>query len=125
MRRLGVMILLMLGIAVMMGAGADPQVRSIELPPDNAMAELKSGPGLDVVRANCMACHSLDYIVRQPRSDAKRWEGEVNKMVKTYGATISESDAKVIVAYLAIAYGPPESKEAKAKKPAKAPATAP
>ena len=90
--------MLIAGIALVLGASVFPQVRSIELPADNAMAELKPGPGVEVVRANCIACHSTDYIVRQPRSDAKRWEGEVKKMISVYGAPISEADAKVIVA---------------------------
>jgi hypothetical protein len=96
---------LIFGIAALLAARGFPQVRSIELPGDNAMAELKPGPGVDVVRAQCIACHSTDYIVRQPRSDAKRWEGEVKKMIGVYGAPIDEADAKVIVNYLAVVYG--------------------
>lgn len=42
----------------------------------------------------------------QPRGDAKQWEGVVTKMLKVYGAPISEADAKAIVEYLATAYGP-------------------
>ncbi len=84
--------------------------KSITLPGDNAMAELKSGPGVDVVRASCVACHSTDYIVRQPRSEAKKWEAEVKKMIAVFGAPISESDAKVIVDYLSSVYGPQGSR---------------
>ena len=43
--------------------------------------------------------------MRQPGSDAKKWEGEVQKMIKVYGALMSEADAKAIVEYLATAYG--------------------
>jgi sulfite dehydrogenase (cytochrome) subunit B len=80
--------------------------RAIELPADNAMAELKPGPGAEVVRANCVACHSTDYIVRQPRSDATHWETEVRKMVRVFGAPISEGDVETIVRYLSTVYGP-------------------
>ena len=107
------------GIALGVGASAYPQVRSIELPGDNAMAELKPGPGVEVVRANCIACHSTDYIVRQPHSDAKRWEGEVKKMISVYGAPIGDADAKVIVEYLAAGYGPAQANATKEKKPSK------
>jgi mono/diheme cytochrome c family protein len=109
----------MLGIALLLGASVYAQVRSIELPGDNAMAELKPGPGVEVARANCVACHSTDYIVRQPGSDAKRWEGEVKKMISVYGAPIDEVDAKVIVQYLATAYGPAKTNPTKEKKTAK------
>jgi len=80
--------------------------KSITLPGDNAMAELKPGPGVEAVRANCVACHSTDYIVRQPGSEAKKWEAEVKKMISVFGAPINEADAKVIVGYLSSEYGP-------------------
>jgi mono/diheme cytochrome c family protein len=117
--------LLIPGIALVLGASAFPQVRSIELPPDNAIAELRPGPGVEVVRANCIACHSTDYIVRQPRSDAKHWEGEVKKMISVYGVPIGEADAKVIVEYLAAVYGPAPANATKEKKPTKSGPKAP
>jgi mono/diheme cytochrome c family protein len=37
--------------------------------------KLKEGAGLDKVRANCVACHSLDYIpLNSPFLDEKGWE---------------------------------------------------
>jgi sulfite dehydrogenase (cytochrome) subunit B len=86
-------------------SGAENKEKSIQLPEDNPMATLKAGPGVEVVRMNCAVCHSTDYIVRQPGSDAKQWGAEVKKMVTVYGATISDSDAKVIADYLSMAYG--------------------
>jgi len=86
--------------------GAENKEKSIQLPEDNALATLKAGPGVEVVRMNCAICHSTDYIVRQPRSDAKQWGGEVKKMAVVFGAPVSDSDAKVITDYLSMAYGP-------------------
>src|ERR1700747_2069260 len=80
--------------------------KSITLPPDDAYAELAPGPGVEVVRANCGLCHSTDYIVIQPRGDARQWQGVVTKMRKTYGAAINEQDAQTIVEYLVSAHGP-------------------
>ncbi len=80
--------------------------KTITLPPDNAMATLAPGPGMEVARANCGLCHSTDYIVRQPRSNAAQWQAEVTKMVKVYGAPINPDNEKTIVEYLASAYGP-------------------
>ncbi len=80
--------------------------KSITLPADDAYATLKPGPGAETTRNNCVACHSTDYIVIQPRGDAKQWQGVVTKMIKVYEAPISEQDAKAIVEYLASAYGP-------------------
>ena len=96
--------------ALAIAATALGDKKSITLPGDNAMAELKPGPGVDVVRANCVACHSTDYIARQPDSEAKKWEAEVKKMISVFGAPISEADTKVIVDYLSSAYGPQGSR---------------
>ena len=68
-------------------------------------AQLRPGPGQDTAQNNCMACHSADYIAIQPPKKGKPfWEAEVTKMIKTYKATISDDDAKVIADYLASTY---------------------
>jgi sulfite dehydrogenase (cytochrome) subunit B len=98
-----------LGASLSLAAGVAAQQRTIALPPDNPMSQLKTGAGGDTVRANCGVCHSTDYIVRQPHLDAPHWEGEVKKMVSVFGAYISDSDIKVIVDYLAKNYGPEDT----------------
>ena len=35
------------------------------------VAELKPGPGADVTARTCRSCHSTDYIVMQPRGNAR------------------------------------------------------
>lgn len=68
--------------------------------------KLKEGPGLDKVRANCVACHSLDYIpLNSPFLDEKGWDAVVTKMNKAFGAPIKPEDQKEIAAYLAKYYG--------------------
>ncbi len=99
-------LLLVSALAFMAAAKEAPTVKEIKLPPDNPMAELKSAPGVEAARAQCGICHSTDYIVRQPGSDARRWEAEVKKMVTVFGAPVSDADAKVIIEYLAGSYGP-------------------
>ena len=67
---------------------------------------LKEGAGKQLVEANCVMCHSLDYIpMNSVFLDRKGWEGSVTKMVKVMGAPISEQDAAAIVDYLARNYG--------------------
>ena len=67
--------------------------------------QLKSGPGLDKVEANCAACHSLDYVViNSPFLNAAQWEASVSKMINAFGAPIDASDAKVIADYLKAHY---------------------
>ena len=67
---------------------------------------LRDGPGRQVVEANCVMCHSLDYIpMNSPFLDRKGWEASVNKMIKVMGAPIAEADAQKIADYLAGQYG--------------------
>jgi sulfite dehydrogenase (cytochrome) subunit B len=105
----------MICLIAAIGLSASPigaEQKSITLPPDNAMATLKAGPGVEVARANCVACHSTDYVVRQPPVSAEQWSAEVKKMVTVFGAPISDADAKVIAEYLASAYGRPTNENA-------------
>lgn len=67
---------------------------------------LREGPGREIVEANCVMCHSLDYIqMNSPFLDRKGWEGSVAKMIKVMGAPITEQDAAKIAEYLAAQYG--------------------
>ena len=83
--------------------GATPL--SYKLP--NETAAFKPGPNLEIVRNNCTACHSADYVQIQPRGPKfKRdfWQAEVTKMIKVYGAPIDETDVGKIVDYLEQTY---------------------
>jgi sulfite dehydrogenase (cytochrome) subunit B len=73
---------------------------------DEKPIELKKAPGLDKVEGNCGACHSLDYIrMNSPFMNAATWDAEVTKMIKAFGAPISDADAAVIKEYLKANYG--------------------
>ena len=78
----------------------------IALPAAAADVQLKKGPGLDKVEANCQACHPLAYIpMNSPFLNAAGWGAEVTKMIKAFGAPIDDGDAKTIAEYLAKNYG--------------------
>ena len=78
----------------------------IALPAAAADVQLKKGPGLDKVEANCQACHTLAYIpMNSPFLNAAGWGATVTKMVKAFGAPIDDADAKAIADYLAKNYG--------------------
>ena len=71
-----------------------------------SQVRLRDGPGRQLVEANCVMCHSLDYIpMNSPFLDRKGWEASVNKMIKVMGAPIAEPDAQKIADYLAGQYG--------------------
>jgi len=99
-------IILFAGIAGL-AAAAVAQQGSIRLPADNPASQLKAGPGEAQTSRSCGLCHSLDYIVGQPRLDSAQWEAEVRKMIAVYGAPVTDVDAKTISDYLAANYGSP------------------
>jgi sulfite dehydrogenase (cytochrome) subunit B len=73
---------------------------------DEKPVDLKKAPGLDKVEGNCRACHSLDYIqMNSPYPNAALWDAEVTKMIKAYGAPITDADAAAIKDYLKKNYG--------------------
>ena len=80
--------------------------RTITLPADNEHGKLTSGPHRELAQTQCQLCHSTDYIVMQPRGDAKQWDAVVTKMIKVFGAPLGDADARAIVEYLTTAYGP-------------------
>jgi mono/diheme cytochrome c family protein len=84
---------------------ADAAPVSYTLPDETAA--FKPGTNLEVVKNNCTACHSSDYVQTQPRGPKFTkdfWQAEVTKMIKVYGAPIDDSDAGKIVDYLTANY---------------------
>jgi sulfite dehydrogenase (cytochrome) subunit B len=70
------------------------------------LVEIKDAPGKDVVEQSCGGCHSLDYVrMNAPFMKPETWDAEVTKMIKTFGAPISDADAKTIRDYLVENYG--------------------
>jgi hypothetical protein len=73
---------------------------------DEDSIKLRPGEGAEVVEQNCTACHSLDYIeMNSVFLDQKGWQTEVAKMVKAFGAPVTEQDQAKIIAYLVAIYG--------------------
>jgi mono/diheme cytochrome c family protein len=61
---------------------------------------LAEGAGRAETQIYCSSCHTPRYITMQPPLPAATWDAEVQKMVKTFGATIPEADAQKIAQYL-------------------------
>ncbi|TFV74217.1 cytochrome c [Bradyrhizobium frederickii] len=98
-----VLLVVSLGLAAAMGSALAAPVNYKT--PDE-VAAFKPGPGLEVVKGNCSACHSADYIKTQPPMKDRKgfWQAEVTKMIKVYGAPIDDADIGKIVDYLAATY---------------------
>lgn len=68
-------------------------------------AKLEKGPGVEVASAQCILCHSVDYISTQPRLNRAAWTATVTKMRDRYGAPIATNNVEVLVNYLVKTYG--------------------
>lgn len=87
--------------ASLLALAADKE--SWKLPPETA--KLAPGEGAPLVTAQCVACHSLDYISTQPPMNRAGWTATVVKMKEKYGAPIQEDQTEKLVNYLAATYG--------------------
>jgi hypothetical protein len=67
---------------------------------------LADGAGKTETQIYCGTCHTPRYITMQPPLPAGTWDAEVQKMVKTIGATIPEAEAQKIAQYLHEHYTP-------------------
>ena len=89
-------------------------VNKIELPHDES--DFPEGPGRRIFISRCTVCHSLRYITMQPDFPEETWVKEVQKMRKTWGAHISDMEAKEIITYLVQIKGlKPQSMKAETK----------
>lgn len=76
--------------------------------------EAAPGPGRELFIARCSSCHSVDYIrMHAPFGTRALWESSVAKMRNAFKAPLEDEDARAIVEYLSVAYGP-ESPAARA-----------
>lgn len=87
----------------------DQIAKTIELPHDEP--EFPPGKGHDTFVSRCGVCHSLRYVTMQPDFPEATWTKEVDKMIKTFGAHITEPEAKEIIEYLTAIKGKPSEKK--------------
>jgi sulfite dehydrogenase len=75
----------------------------IKLPPETA--KLKPGPGQELANAQCLICHSADYISTQPPLLRLTWKNIVVKMRDKYGAKLTDEQVETLADYLIKSYG--------------------
>jgi hypothetical protein len=68
-------------------------------------ARLKPGPGVELVTAQCLLCHSAEYISSQPPLSRAAWTASVTKMKDKYGAPVAAENMEKLVDYLTKTYG--------------------
>ena len=77
--------------------------RGWKLPPETT--KLERGPGVEIATAQCLICHSADYIAIQPPMNRATWAATVTKMKDKYGAPILPDSTNALVNYLVKTYG--------------------
>lgn len=90
------------------------EIVTITLPPETAT--YKEAPGVTALNAQCLTCHSAEYVIMQPPLSLKVWTAEVTKMQQKYGAPLPTNQIAPIAYYLAVNYGtetnPPSAAQA-------------
>jgi mono/diheme cytochrome c family protein len=85
--------------------------KSIELPPDGVQLTPSSLPGYAKAQANCVVCHSAEYMRYQPPNAPRLyWDAMVKRMKLVFKAPIDDADMPAIVDYLAKTYGNEQAK---------------
>lgn len=81
-------------------AGAAIAFKPVEvtLPAEEPQFE---GPDADLLNANCLACHSAEMVLAQPRMTEVQWRHSVEKMRTVYKAPIEDADAAKLPGALA------------------------
>jgi len=82
-------------------------VVKIEIPLEKGV--FKARPGAEIAQANCLVCHSVEYVTTQPPMNRKFWEASVKKMREKYGAMMADEAATALVDYLVTTYGTADS----------------
>ena len=81
-------------------------VKTIQLPPDGVQLKPSALPGYAKAQANCVACHSAEYMLYQPPTAPRAyWDAMVKRMKAVFKAPIDDADMPLIVDYLAKTYG--------------------
>jgi cytochrome c5 len=79
---------------------------AITLPPETAAYRPSDLPGYELVRQNCVLCHSAQYVLTQPATMTRAyWDTTVKKMKRPFGAPFPEADIPAMVDYLVRTYG--------------------
>jgi mono/diheme cytochrome c family protein len=65
---------------------------------------LPGGPGAELTAQACQGCHGLDTVTSE-RHDLAGWKGVVQDMVNN-GASLTDTQADQVAAYLATNFGP-------------------
>ncbi len=82
---------------------------------EQSALKLPDGPGVETVRATCLACHDAGNIIEQ-QLDRRGWSRKMDKMIG-WGADVPDEDREVILNYLVAHFSPATKGDKKEDKP--------
>jgi mono/diheme cytochrome c family protein len=98
--------LLLAAVFAAMAIPALAVTKTLVLPADPVQLKASPLPGYAKAQANCVACHSAEYMLYQPATAPRGyWENMVKRMQAVFKAPIADADMPDIVDYLAKTYG--------------------
>jgi hypothetical protein len=85
--------------------------KSISLPADGLQLKPSQLPGYAKAQAQCVACHSAEYMQYQPATAPRPyWDAMVKRMKAVFKAPVNDADMPEIVDYLVKTYGAEQPK---------------
>lgn len=92
--------------ALSLGMAGPALPKTIQLPPDGVQLKASPLPGYAKAQANCVACHSAEYMLYQPPNAPRAyWDAMVKRMKAVFKAPVDDADMPAIVDYLVKTYG--------------------
>lgn len=92
--------------ACVLPAVAQAATKTFAYPPDGVQLKASTLPGFAKAQANCVVCHSAEYMLYQPPTAPRAyWDAMVKRMKAVFNAPIDDADMPVIVDYLVKTYG--------------------
>ncbi len=80
--------------------------KTMALPPDGVQLKASPLPGYAKAQAQCVACHSAEYMLYQPVTAPRGyWETMVKRMQVVFKAPVADADMPEIIDYLVKTYG--------------------
>lgn len=96
----------LLSCALVACGGVQAVTKTLALPPDGAQLTASPLPGYAKAKAQCVACHSAEYMLFQPPTAPRAyWEAMVKRMKTVFKAPVVDEDMPAIVDYLVKTYG--------------------
>lgn len=103
MKTKGLLVCLLIGCGLLPGAPVWAEPLRIVLPAETASFRVASG--VELAMAQCVQCHSAEYITTQPPLGREAWKASLQKMRGKYGAVVPPESEAALLDYLVGAYG--------------------